>query len=63
METVTVLELMVPRSRVVAIPRTGSPAHVRENAGALGIHLSPRDLEAIDRAFPPPARARPLEML
>jgi len=57
------LAWVIRQDGVVAIPRTGSPAHVRENAGALGIHLSPRDLEAIDRAFPPPARARPLEML
>jgi diketogulonate reductase-like aldo/keto reductase len=57
------LAWVIRQDGVVAIPRTGSPAHVRENAGALGIQLSPRDLEEIDRAFPPPARARPLEML
>jgi diketogulonate reductase-like aldo/keto reductase len=48
---------------VVAIPRTGSPGHVRENAAAVDIELSPRDLEEIDRAFPPPARKRALEMI
>jgi diketogulonate reductase-like aldo/keto reductase len=57
------LAWVIRQDGVVAIPRTGSPTHVRENAGALPIQLSPRDLEAIDRAFPPPARARPLEML
>jgi diketogulonate reductase-like aldo/keto reductase len=48
---------------VVAIPRSGSSAHVRDNHGALDIELSSRDLEAIDRAFPPPRAMRPLEMI
>ena len=48
---------------VVAIPRTGSPDHARENAGALAIELTPRDLEEIDRAFPPPKNKRSLEMI
>src|SRR5258706_9461256 len=37
---------------VIAIPESGSPAHVRENAAALSIDLTPRDLEALDAAFP-----------
>jgi diketogulonate reductase-like aldo/keto reductase len=48
---------------VMAIPRSGSAAHVRENAGAAQITLSPQDLAQIDRAFPPPARRRELEMI
>jgi diketogulonate reductase-like aldo/keto reductase len=48
---------------VVAIPRTGSPDHVRENAAALDIELTARDLEEIDRAFPGPAKKRSLEMI
>jgi diketogulonate reductase-like aldo/keto reductase len=48
---------------VVAIPRTGSTAHLRENHGALNVTLSPHDLEELDRAFPPPQRPQPLEML
>jgi diketogulonate reductase-like aldo/keto reductase len=48
---------------VIAIPRTGSIEHVRENAGALAIELSARDLAEIDLAFPPPDEPRPLEML
>jgi diketogulonate reductase-like aldo/keto reductase len=57
------LAWVIRQDGVVAIPRTGSTAHVRENAGALDIQLSTRDLAEIDRAFPPPARARPLEMI
>jgi diketogulonate reductase-like aldo/keto reductase len=48
---------------VTAIPRTGSAAHTRENAAAADIALSARDLQDIDRAFPPPKKARSLEML
>jgi diketogulonate reductase-like aldo/keto reductase len=48
---------------VMAIPRSGSPAHTRENAAAAGIELTPRDLQEIDRAFPPPKKSRPLEMI
>lgn len=48
---------------VTAIPRTGSAAHTRENAAAADIELSARDLQDIDRAFPPPKKARSLEML
>jgi diketogulonate reductase-like aldo/keto reductase len=48
---------------VVAIPRTGSPDHVRENAAALDIALTLRDLEDIDRAFPPLTKKRSLEMI
>jgi diketogulonate reductase-like aldo/keto reductase len=48
---------------VVAIPRTGSADHTRENAGAVDIELTPRDVEDIDRAFPAPLRKRSLEMI
>ncbi len=48
---------------VIAIPRTSSTEHVRENAGALNIELSERDLADIDRAFPPPKTRRALEMI
>jgi diketogulonate reductase-like aldo/keto reductase len=48
---------------VIAIPRTSSTEHLRENAGALAIELSERDLADIDRAFPPPAKRKPLEMI
>ena len=48
---------------VMAIPRSGSPAHTSENAAAAGIELTERDLQEIDRAFPPPKKARPLEMI
>lgn len=48
---------------ITAIPRSSSAEHVRENAAALDIRLTAGDLEELDRAFPPPLRARPLEMI
>ena len=48
---------------VIAIPKAGTVAHVRENRNALSIVLSPADLEELDRTFPPPSRKRPLEMI
>lgn len=37
---------------VIAIPESGSPAHVRENAGALSLTLTPQDLQMLDVAYP-----------
>jgi diketogulonate reductase-like aldo/keto reductase len=48
---------------IIAIPRAGTPKHVRENCAALDLKLPSHDLEELDRAFPPPAEAHPLEML
>ena len=48
---------------VVAIPKAGDPAHVRENAAAAALALKPEDLRDLDAAFPPPAGKVPLSML
>lgn len=48
---------------VLAIPRTSSPAHVKENAAALSLTLSAQDLAKIDAAFPPPKSSTALEMI
>jgi diketogulonate reductase-like aldo/keto reductase len=48
---------------IIAIPRTGRPAHVQENRAALDIRLTELDIAELDRAFPPPAEKEPLEML
>src|SRR5450756_279241 len=39
---------------VIAIPESGSAAHVKENAVALSLTLTPQDLQTLDAAHPPP---------
>lgn len=48
---------------VVAIPKASGAAHVRANAQAAELVLPEAALAALDAAFPPPRRKRPLEML
>ncbi len=42
---------------VIAIPESGSPAHVKENAVALSMTLTPQDLQTLDAAFTGPSGA------
>lgn len=51
------------RDDVIAIPKAGTAAHVRENRAAADLLLSEDDLARLDAAFPPPTARRPLEML
>jgi diketogulonate reductase-like aldo/keto reductase len=39
---------------VIAIPESGSPAHVKENAVALSLALTQGDLQTLDAAYPGP---------
>src|SRR4029079_13378173 len=48
---------------MVVIPKAATLEHVRENRAALDIELTAQDLAELDRAFPPPAGPRPLELL
>ena len=48
---------------VISIPKSSDADHVRANAAAAALALVPGDLAAIDKAFPPPRRRQPLEML
>ena len=48
---------------VIAIPKSSRPDHIRQNIAALDLSLTPQDLAELDRAFPPPARKQPLEMI
>ena len=57
------LAFLLTRPGVIAIPKSGSPARVRENLRATQIRLTSEDLRLLDQAFPPPTRKRPLEMI
>jgi diketogulonate reductase-like aldo/keto reductase len=48
---------------VISIPKASDPDHVRANAAAAKLTLTQADLAELDRAFPPPKRRQPLEML
>lgn len=51
------------RQGVVSIPKASREEHLRANAACATLGLDPRALEALDRAFPPPNRRRPLEVI
>jgi diketogulonate reductase-like aldo/keto reductase len=57
------LAWVMRRPGVIAIPKAGSRAHVEQNRRALDIALDDEDLAGLDKAFPPPRRKRPLEMI
>jgi diketogulonate reductase-like aldo/keto reductase len=48
---------------VVAIPKTATVSHVRENRAALDLRLGVKELALLDREFPPPRGSAPLEMI
>ncbi|PPQ29357.1 aldo/keto reductase [Rhodopila globiformis] len=48
---------------VISIPKAADAAHVRENAAAAELALTPQDLAEIDAAHPPPKRKRALDLL
>jgi len=57
------LAWLLAQDGVIAIPKTGRRERVRENAAAREVTLTPAQLAELDALFPPPTRARPLEML
>ena len=57
------LAWVLRHSDMMVIPKSSNAEHVRENCAALDIALSEADLAELDRAFPPPKGARPLEIL
>ena len=57
------LAWLLRQDDMMVIPKATSLDHVRENRAALDIELSKADLAELDKAFPPPRGAQPLEML
>jgi diketogulonate reductase-like aldo/keto reductase len=57
------LNFVTRHDHVFTIPKTTHTDRVRENAGGTGWELTRQDLAEIDRAFPAPARDKPLAML
>ncbi len=57
------LAWLLRQDNLSIIPKASTSAHVRENHAALDLHLTEQDISTLDRAFPPPTRPQPLEML
>ena len=48
------LSWVIRSGNVIAIPESGAPAHVKENAVALSLTLTPDELAALNAAYPGP---------
>jgi diketogulonate reductase-like aldo/keto reductase len=57
------LAWVLQQDGVLAIPKSSNLDHVRQNRGALDVHLTREDVTELDQEFPPPARKVPLELL
>ncbi|MDQ0563479.1 diketogulonate reductase-like aldo/keto reductase [Rhizobium mesoamericanum] len=57
------LAFLLERDRVIVIPKTSSTARAAENRDAVSLDITDGDWAALDAAFPPPVRKRPLEMV
>jgi len=57
------LAFLLRNPGVIVIPKTAMQERARENRQAADIRLTPDDLAILDKAFPPPARKMPLEMI
>jgi len=57
------LAFLLERDGVIVIPKTSNAARAAENRDAVSLDITDEDWAALDAAFPPPARKRPLEML
>ena len=51
------LAWLTHNGNVIAIPESGVPAHVKENAVALSLTLNPEELQKLDAAYPGPSGA------
>ncbi|MEA9587524.1 aldo/keto reductase [Xanthomonas sp. WHRI 10064A] len=61
--TAVALAWAIRSGQVIAIPESGTPAHVSANAAACTLQLDAQDLATLDSAFPPPMRKQPLDLL
>jgi diketogulonate reductase-like aldo/keto reductase len=57
------LAWLLAKPDVIVIPKAGRIDHVEENAAALGLKLDSAQLSELDRLFPAPSSATPIDML
>lgn len=61
--TVLALAWVIRHPLMIAIPKTSSPKHLKENAQAASLVLDDKTLQALDRIFLPPTQKTPLEVI
>ncbi|MEQ8479590.1 MAG: aldo/keto reductase [Hoeflea sp.] len=57
------IAFLLSREGVIPIPKSSNPERVRENRAAADIKLTGAQLAELDRMFPPPSSAQPLQMI
>lgn len=57
------LAFLIRKGGVIAIPKTASRSRAEENRGGADLAVTEADWAELDRAFPPPSRKMPLEMV
>ena len=57
------LAWLLRKDNVISIPKAATIRHVRSDRAAADLLLDKAALELLDRAFPPPRRKRPLDMI
>jgi diketogulonate reductase-like aldo/keto reductase len=57
------LAWLLAQPGVIVIPKATQPAHIAENRKASDVALDAAMRAALDAAFPPPSRARPLAVI
>lgn len=57
------LAFLLERDGVIVIPKTSNAERAAENRDCVSLDITDEDWQALDAAFPPPAKKKPLEML
>ncbi len=57
------LAWLLSQAGIIAIPKAGTSQHVREIRSSVAVKLTDVDRAELNRAFPPPRKRTPLEML
>ncbi|KAF5888474.1 aldo/keto reductase, partial [Rhizobium sp. PEPV16] len=57
------LAFLLERDGVIVIPKTSNAERAAENRDCVSLDITDDDWDALDAAFPPPTKKKPLEML
>ncbi|MBX5157841.1 MULTISPECIES: aldo/keto reductase [unclassified Rhizobium] len=57
------LAFLLERDGVIVIPKTSNAERAAENRDCVSLDITAEDWQALDAAFPPPTKKKPLEML